>query len=372
MAHAQLSPSAADRWIACPASVRVTKDLPNISSPFAEEGTRAHSLGEFEAAKLLGLPKARRRPPSDDADMDEHAAEYARTIQRIVRQHSPGGLWLEQRVYTGIEGCWGTADCVFVSDGHLYVIDLKYGRGIAVSPRNNSQLMLYGLGAMELVGGIFGDVVDVHLCIYQPRIYRELQRWDTTADHLREWRDSIRGTAADALAGSNVFKATEKGCRFCLAAGTCSVLAEYQARNLMDLCDAAEMTPEELASTLEKAPSIRAWLDAVEAAALARAVGGGDVPRHRLAVTGGRRYFPDQAAAGKAAVAAGADPDDVWTSTPKLASQATLRTLLGRKRFREVLEPLLVKSEGKLALVSEDSEAETYDPLDTMRHLTVE
>ena len=48
--HALLSPSAAHRWCNCPGSVALTKDLPNASSPYAEEGTRAHRLAELALA----------------------------------------------------------------------------------------------------------------------------------------------------------------------------------------------------------------------------------------------------------------------------------------------------------------------------------
>lgn len=48
--HALLSPSSAHRWCSCPGSVALTKDLPNVSSPYAEEGTRAHRLAELALA----------------------------------------------------------------------------------------------------------------------------------------------------------------------------------------------------------------------------------------------------------------------------------------------------------------------------------
>lgn len=48
--HALLSPSSAHRWCNCPGSVALTKDLPNVSSPYAEEGTRAHRLAELALA----------------------------------------------------------------------------------------------------------------------------------------------------------------------------------------------------------------------------------------------------------------------------------------------------------------------------------
>lgn len=46
-AHALLSPSAAERWINCPASVFLNKDIPDEGSVYADEGTAAHTLMEL-------------------------------------------------------------------------------------------------------------------------------------------------------------------------------------------------------------------------------------------------------------------------------------------------------------------------------------
>ena len=55
--HAVLSPSAASRWMACPASVRMTVESPTrqTESAYALEGTAAHALGELYARRhVLG------------------------------------------------------------------------------------------------------------------------------------------------------------------------------------------------------------------------------------------------------------------------------------------------------------------------------
>lgn len=46
IAHAILGASSASRWLACPGSVRLTKDLPDQSSPYAALGSAAHDLCE--------------------------------------------------------------------------------------------------------------------------------------------------------------------------------------------------------------------------------------------------------------------------------------------------------------------------------------
>ena len=49
--HALLSASAAHRWLNCPPSVMLTKDMPDSTSEYAEEGTLAHSLCELKLQK---------------------------------------------------------------------------------------------------------------------------------------------------------------------------------------------------------------------------------------------------------------------------------------------------------------------------------
>ena len=45
--HATLSPSAAERWLVCPASIRMEATVPpEVESEYAREGTIAHALAD--------------------------------------------------------------------------------------------------------------------------------------------------------------------------------------------------------------------------------------------------------------------------------------------------------------------------------------
>ncbi len=45
--HSILGASGAHRWMNCPGVIRLTKDMPEIKSSYAKEGTDAHALGEY-------------------------------------------------------------------------------------------------------------------------------------------------------------------------------------------------------------------------------------------------------------------------------------------------------------------------------------
>ena len=56
MAHALLGPSSAARWMACPPSVNLTKDMPDTTSEYAAEGSLAHEIAELKLKKKIVDP----------------------------------------------------------------------------------------------------------------------------------------------------------------------------------------------------------------------------------------------------------------------------------------------------------------------------
>ena len=52
-AHAVLAASSAKKWIHCPPSARLEEGIPDEESPYAAEGTLAHSIGELKLSRLF-------------------------------------------------------------------------------------------------------------------------------------------------------------------------------------------------------------------------------------------------------------------------------------------------------------------------------
>jgi hypothetical protein len=377
-AHATLSPSSAERWISCPASVRVIAALDRVDdsgSVYAAEGTRAHTLAEIEAAHSFGLTttaeyNVRRsawleeaeRHGDDVEEMDRHVVVYVRLLHSLAAEHDgPVTLLLEQRVQTGVPGSWGTGDAILVSATHLDVVDFKYGQGITVRVQNNPQLMLYGLGSLDLVDGLVGDIETVGTHICQPRV-GSVSHDIMSVQDLRDWRDTVAIPAARATERPDApFGPSDEACRWCPAAGICDARMRFVTQRDFSV-SVDTMSMEDLADAVRQIDGIRDWCNAVEKEALYQAYSEQrPLPGLKVVRSGGRRSIPNQAAAIERLLDAGYTKEEI--SRASLKTLKDLDRLVGKTKLPEVLGDLLVNSEGSPSLVPEDDSREAITSL---------
>ena len=137
--HSFLSASASHRWINCPPSAWLCEEYADRPSEYAQEGTDCHELCAYKVEKALGRSA---KDPTENLtyysqEMEDCADGYCAFVMEEVakaRERCADPLVLvEQRLdysrYVGIEGSFGTGDCVIVSDGLLHIIDYKHGLG---------------------------------------------------------------------------------------------------------------------------------------------------------------------------------------------------------------------------------------------------
>ena len=199
-AHAALSASSSHRWMMCPPSVKLSERFADKPSQYAEEGTFLHELCELKLHRYLGdmameaveAQYAEHRDSefySDEAESvtDEYVSFCIETIE-AVRSSCPDPLILvEHRLdYSEYvpEG-FGTGDLIIVADGILEIVDFKGGRGVRVEAERNSQLMLYGLGALLEFDPLY-DIRTVRMTIVQPRL-NNVSSDEITAEELICW-----------------------------------------------------------------------------------------------------------------------------------------------------------------------------------------
>ena len=191
--HAILSASSSNRWIHCPPSVRLSEGFENKSSPYAQQGTDAHTLCEYKLHQLLGGEGEDPRSTLEfyDDEMEECSESYATFVMEEVakaRQTTADPIVIvEQRLDFSrfVPEDFGTGDCLVIADGTLSVIDMKYGLGILVDAYQNPQMMCYALGALELFDGIY-DIQEVQMTIFQPR-RENVSSYTLSKEELYQW-----------------------------------------------------------------------------------------------------------------------------------------------------------------------------------------
>lgn len=378
--HARLSPSSAERWLTCGGSIRLIDTLDrgdSNESTYAQEGTRAHTLAEIEASYHFGLSTAEQHRAfkagwltsaqqhgDDIEEMQDCVRQYVDLLDDIKREQPGSTIRLELRLQPSVPQCWGTGDAVIASPDKISIIDFKYGRGVPVSVDNNPQLRLYGLGALEMFGGVLGDVGYVEMVICQPRL-NNISRETLPVRKLLKWRDEVAIPAAlEALSDDAPFHPSLEACRWCPAAGICKARSNIMLSRDFGSPDA--LSPDELADAWLKLAEIRDWCNAVEAEALSQAYSEGQrLPGLKVVLSGGRRVITDTDAAINLLAEAGYEPEQVSKSS--LRTLADLEKLVGKGRLPEVLGDLLVRTPGKPALVLESDSRPAIDSISTAR-----
>lgn len=364
--HARLSASSAKRWMSCPPSVRLEEQFPDSGSEYAAEGTLAHSLAEIilrynngEISKKAFSTRFNKikADPMYNREMQEYIEDYTQRVWEIaneVKAACPDARVLfEQRLDVSeyVPDGFGTGDVVIVADDMVNIIDLKYGKGVGVSAKDNPQLRLYGLGAY-LEHSMLYDIRRIQMTIIQPRL-ENISVEELTAEELLDWAErEVRPKAAQAYAGEGEFKVGDH-CRFCKARVTCRARADYNLElSKLDFADPALLTEEEIGEVLRRADELDHWVKDITEYALAEALKGTRYEGWKLVEGTSRRKYTDPARVIQVLLEEGYKAEDVQKPVePKGLTDMT--KLLGKKLFEELLASLVIKPEGKPTLVPE-------------------
>lgn len=354
-AHAILSASSSYRWIHCPPSVRLSQKYEDEVSPYALEGTSAHALAEYKLKKLLGLDT---KDPTEDLDfydeeMDELTEGYASYVAEVISRYESPAVYVEERLDLSeyVKESFGTADCVVVGGEDLHIIDLKYGQGVLVDAKENSQLMLYGLGALTLFDWIY-SIESIHIHIYQPRRCN-ISTYVISKKELYEWGESIREIAEKAYKGEGEFSCGE-WCVFCKAKNKCRKRAEENLKLAQEeFTLPPELSDDEIEEILPRLDEMEQWAKDIKAYALERALKGHRWKDLKLVEGRSNRKYVDEDEVIKKVKELGFNPFE-----EKLLGITAMTKLLGKKVFDENIVDLLEKPKGKLTLVSVDDKRE--------------
>lgn len=390
--HSERGPSTAHRWRPCPGSVLKSRGLPNEAGIEAAYGTVFHEFAAYclelgvDPYIFVGATSTVDQHGKVEFDMEMadnmlNGLDYFRSfdhpgVEFLVEKQVPLHEWVG-------EGEFGTSD-VTVLDGELrrmLVGDWKYGQGVPVSPVENDQAILYGLGAWTAYGrDFFGspDDVEVIIAIEQPRAPGGGGVWKTDMKSMIRTGEQIKRDADRTMEPDAPLVPGEKQCKFCLAAkfNICEARTEWLLENAgvdYDEIDNADvwtplevgkkaLTPEQRTRVLNTAPLIRGWLDQLHSEAYHDLQHGRPAP--------GLRLVP-----GRRPARVWKDPDKALEilktrlgpkqalKEPQIISPADLQSLVGLGTYREQFARMVDQGDPKPIIAQEDDPRESFADL---------
>ena len=296
--HAELGASSSARWMNCSGSVPLARPyLGNGASSYAAEGTVAHTIAQAALAKeplppIGALVTVEGHEVLVTEEMLDAVNEYLDIVRPLLAKAQDGGV--EIRVHISsvppTAECYGTADFVAIIGRKLFVVDLKYGKGVHVHVANNSQALFYALAVVETLH-LDGLIDEIEIIICQPRIDgAERQSWEIDIIDLWMWRDAKLVPAVQRILDGDTSLTDGPWCRFCPALAICPLKHELAMQAAEDAFDTGfddmrnndDLPPEGVAERLKLALRLEDWIDKLKEHAALMIHRGEDVPGFKL------------------------------------------------------------------------------------------
>lgn len=350
--HAKLSASGSSRWLNCPGSVKAEEGIKEQRSKFADEGSAAHELAEQSLLQNMHpsnwLNEAFAEYP--DFPVDQEMVDSI-VIYRDFVNSLPGEKLIEQQIDFSdwVPEGFGTSDALVIHKNTLHVVDLKYGKGVPVSPENNSQAMLYALGAYAFTEGLY-DIKHVDITIVQPRL-DHIETWRVSVKDLLKFGNEVRAKAEEAMAEDAPRVPGETQCRWCKAKATCPALKKMTDDSVMQFFDEPleSLNEDDLKTALDNKKLIVGWLDAVEDLVKQRLTDGEGFPGYKLVAGRSTRSWANEADA-SVALLERMEHDDAFVT--KIITPAQAEKKLGKAKAKDI-QDLIAVSTGNPTLVPE-------------------
>lgn len=372
-AHALLSPSGSHRWMHCTPSARLEENLPESTSSAAEEGTVAHELAEYALDRYL---KGEYVPLLDDLptpkhtaankyyspEMDKYVTDYICYVCDIYETVQDAEMHIERKfdLTSYVPECFGSCDCDIVGKKVLNIIDLKYGKGVQVDAKDNSQLMMYALGVLRTLSPKRqAEIETVRMHIAQVRL-GNYSVFEMTARDLTHWGIHVlRPTAEKAFAGQGE-TVVGSHCKFCKFKAQCRAQRDALVNDFEECGNPKALTLDEMAGLLTKVDMYSDWLSSVKSHALSEALAGKTVPGWKLVEGRSIRTIADEQKAVEILVDMGFTEEEL--KNHKLKGIGDLEKKVGKKALAVSLGDIIVKPKGAPTLALESDKREAIQP----------
>lgn len=391
-AHSKLSPSKAYQWTACTASIgyiAANRDRlpPDRPGPAALEGTAAHTVAE---CFVLDQPI----PSFATRDMRLYGKEYAELCKETMGPKQHLYAWgVEHRVplyYLPQES--GTVDFFCVNRKGIHLIDFKYGYG-EVPSIGNKQMAIYAMSLItENAANLDWPHIDaatrVTMTIFQPRIGKAVETWNTTVAELTLFTALEVDSQAQTILGTPhgvmkvhpkndslyyeydtsklKFSPSETVCKFCPMVFDCEARTEWMLKDsfgdVIQLSNDGEvavpqvtqLSDEALVKVYRNQDILLTWLKEIASYLQAKVQTTG-VPGLKMVLSkGGHRFWEDEKQAGKLLLEMGLAYDEVY-SPPEVVTPAQAEKLTKKIKSKKQIElhQLMVKPKGSPVMALE-------------------
>ena len=359
----KLRPSSASRWIACPASARLSTLVPyQESGEAAKIGTAIHALAETcfqldtDPMKFVGQVVENITMTEENCSF---ALEHLEAIWAI--EDELGSVKVEQLFKLYEEPAFslqGTADVVGISNDKLIIADLKTGRGYVDA--DSEQMKIYALGALMHNSQ---KPTQVEFQIIQPH-HGEKRIHRMSVDELGVWEMEVLVPAvAYAISDDPPYNPSESACQWCPAKHICSaqkeqfdIVAAQPDITTMTKEDIKEvmlaLTPAQISAILDRAPMVEKFIEAVKDHATKQMEGGVVLPGWQLQPKRASRKWIDPEVARQALTDAGLTDSQIFET--ELISPTQAEKLLAKEQ-RVILDDLTAKVSSGLTLARDRS-----------------
>ena len=332
--HSIFSPSGSAMWANCSGSLIPNLFCSDTAGRDAAVGTVAHSVGEtwlrsgVRPDHLIGTRVEISEGESVfEVEIDQAMIEY---VGQYVDWgiYLPGTHFVETRVdfsdLTPLKKQTGTADHAVCEIGKLTITDLKFGQGVQVFAKENTQGILYAYGFFKKYDDLF-DFQTIVIRIAQPRL-NHFDEWVISREELLQWASWLKSRAYAAWCKDAVRTPSEKACKWCRIASDCAAHAVFVERlvdgafdNLDEPITSAEMltigerissgdvlfepiklgslTVEQKAAILPYRKMVEAWFSGIHEDLESRCLRGEHVPGYKIVSGRSNRVFTDNVSA---------------------------------------------------------------------------
>jgi len=298
--------STAKRVMNCPGSVALVQLAPpSPSSVYADKGTLLHTaITEYLAGEeVIGMTY---EGQTLDQAMFDDKVQVALDLLDTIDPDNVMKFATETRVNFGkfLPGAFGSCDVLGRIGNTAYVIDWKFGDGIAVDAEQNEQLMYYAAAAMRTpeVAWVFEGADVIECVIIQPPVIRQ---WTTTPARIKAFEKELK-QAVKVSAQPNAPLKAGTHCKFCPARPTCPQMTGAVERALKVKLDTID--DNMLGAYASNAVLLQGWIESVNELVETKLKAGYKIPGWKLVAKRGTRKWVDEDKAADALNGLGINP----------------------------------------------------------------